>query len=667
MSDGALVIGCDDYPMLGRGRLRAAVRDALAVREWLLHPEGGRLTPAEITFLASCTDEGAAVQADQIDGPASRAAVARAVRALVQGPAGRRLYVYFAGHGCRTDPLNPLKSRDAVLLTDFTPDDPAAGAVGVEDLKLRLAMAPFREIVVIVDACRNLPFREPFDLAALGPDVPPRGGGQGGAPRFCVLQATAPGETAVGNDRAGELRGVVSRALTDGLAGAGAAKIFDERDVTGLPYQVRWSTLCRYVAQSVRGQDPRHHAEGDPVLAAFGAGRFAPVRLQVAVDPGPATPEQLAALEVQVTWPRQDSPDDGKMQLPGPAPVALELPPRRHRVSVRAGPLFVNQWYDVYADQSVSLSLRRPRRAFGHEDRRAFRGEDLGIGLDITADDPAAVLQVRDSSGTVHQADVHHLRADLPPGSYTAVMIGPGGMEEFAPADASPGERTSLRMAGDADLGWPRRPGDLAWASPAAWVAAADPSTWSGLQHGAGVVAVAIESEQPDAEGRASGTSSASSESAGSMPPLALTAVRARPGLRAMTVHTHLMIADPPRAAVFLADLRIQLPCLEGVVTSVVVRRDSVTVALFDVDLLEDPLPVVLLDRAQHLLGAGRAQAAEELLRHVQRGRESRVAQTLLARIRSSSGDLEPVRAASPDAAANVLGGTPWAVLVTPA
>ena len=264
--------------------------------------------------------------------------LARAVGELVNGPEMNRLYVYFAGHGCRTDPLNPLRSRDAILLTDFTPDDPAMASVGVEDLRIRLTMAPFREVVLIVDACRNLPFLEPFELGGLGRDLPPRAGGSGGASRVYVLQATAPGETAAGTEHDGELRGVVSRALTEGLRGMGAAKVFDDTDTTGRPYQVRWSTLCSYVAQSVSGQDPRYRGEGDLVLAAFPDGSFDQVRLNVGVDPGPATEDDLAQLHVQVTWPVSDDGEDGALDRPGPAPIPLEVPPRRHRTIVRGRP-----------------------------------------------------------------------------------------------------------------------------------------------------------------------------------------------------------------------------------------------------------------------------------------------------------------------------------------
>jgi hypothetical protein len=620
----------------------------MAFRSWLLQPTGGGLAPEDVTFLASCTEQGAQVAAPDLDGPASRAELARAVRTLVRGDGGRRLYVYFAGHGCRTDPVNPLMSQDVVLLTECSLDDPGQAAVGVEDLRDRLAMARFREIVMIVDACRNVVVPEPFGVAGLGRDYAPADGGQGGAAQIVVLKATAPGETAVGDARDGELRGVVSRAVTEGLAGAGIAKIFDDTDESGRPYQVRWSTLRDYVAQAVRGQQPRTYGEGDPILATFPEDAFEPVRLDVAVSPGPATAEELAALRMRVTWPATD--DDGEVERPGPAPVTLHLPPRRHRVRVRAGTLVAAQSYDVYVDRSVTLALKRARQAAPDGHTPADVAE-----MNIASQDPAAVIEVRDASGAVHGREVHQLLVSLPPRSYTAVVIGPDGIETHEPADPPAGQRTSMVLLGEAADDWPRRPGELAWASPSAWIAAADSGTWEVRQRSAGVAVVAIAAEQ-----------SLGAEQSDPRAPK-LTPVHARPGLRPMTVHAHVVAAAPPLAAIPLNDAWLWVPCLASTVSSIVVSGDRVTVALFDLQLIDQPHLVVLLDRAQHLLGAGRSEAAELLLHHVVRGATSQVAETLLSSIQSTTDTPEPMRRPSTDPPISWLPGTPWAVGVTQA
>jgi hypothetical protein len=650
--DRALLVGCDAYPRLPGGDLRAAVRDTLAVRDWLLRDSGGGLAREDITLLVSYSANGAQAEAGDVDGPASRPEIARAIRRLVEGPEQRRLYVYFAGHGCRTDPDNPLKSRDAILLTDFTLDDPVSASIDVEDLKRRLAMAPFREVIMIVDACRDLPFRKSFDLGGLGFDLAPQAGGQGGASRVFVLQATAPGETAIGTEQDGELRGVVSRALIDGLTGTGVAKVFDDTDTTGRPYQVRWSTLCGYIAQSARGQTARNYAEGDLVLAAFPDRSFGPVRLSVGIDPGPATDDDLVQLNVRVTWPVLGDGEDGDLRPPGPLPVILEVPPRRHRITARAGQLTAKQSFDVYADASVQLTLQRPVIYRGGDLLSEATRDAAPFGeISVLTDDPVSVLEMRDGSGTILGTGVGRLRAEMAPGSYTAVAIGLDGTEQHQPADLSAGERTSIRLSSVGPEGWPFRPGPLVWASPAAWVAGADPSLWSAVPDSWGITVLAVEAYQDRAA------------VPGSVP---LTAVRSRPGNRSMLVYAHLLHSAPERALVDMQDVRLDVPILDGVVTSIVVSGERVSAGLFDLALLDDPRLLVELDRAQNLLGAGRTGPARLLLTQIRQRSSSRVADLLLEGTGSTVASPALAAGRSASIAHQLLGGTPWAVLINP-
>ena len=72
MANHALVVGCDAYPTLPDGGLRGAVADALAVRDWLLLPDGGDVPPSCMTFLASCSKAGSYADPSIITGPAGR-------------------------------------------------------------------------------------------------------------------------------------------------------------------------------------------------------------------------------------------------------------------------------------------------------------------------------------------------------------------------------------------------------------------------------------------------------------------------------------------------------------------------------------------------------------------------------------------------------------------
>jgi hypothetical protein len=404
------------------------------------------------------------------------------------------------------------------------------------------------------------------------------------------------------------------------------------------------------VAQSVHGQSPRYFGEGDLVLASFPDGSFDLVRLDVGVRRGPATEEDLAQLRVRVTWPVPDDGEDGALDRPGPAPVILEVPPRRHRIMARAGPLAAKRSFDVYADASVQLDLQRPRPV--QRGGLALLGpaqEDAGWGgVDVSSADPAAVIQMRDGSGAVQSSAIGRLRSGMAPGSYTAVAIGPGGEETHQPADVFPGERTSIRLEGIPRGGWPRRSGPLAWASPAAWIAGAAPGPWSAAPGEAGIAVAAVEADQE----------------AGDLPGSSrLWPVRSRPGNRSMLVWAHRSASPHPQAIIEVQGVWLEVPSLGGVATSIVVSSAGTSVGLFDTPLLEDPGLVVMLDRAQDLLGAGQSRAAELLLTRVLRDSPSRVAGILMQSIGSSAAPPMLARGRPSAEAPALLGGTPWAVL----
>lgn len=328
MADHALVVGCDAYPNLPGGNLRGAVADALAVREWLLSRDGGAVGAREVTLLVSCSAQGAQAGPAVVTGPATRTAFAQAVGDLVAMPDAResdRLFVYLAGHGCRTDPQNPVIAQDAFAFTDFAAIDPAAACAGVQDLVSRLRMSRFGTIVIFLDACRNFPFLETFDLGRIGRDPKPPAG-RLYEPRVFLMHSTLPGRTSRGRPDQADgrtWRGDFTVALIDGLRGAGTAKAYDEK--LERPYTVRWSTLASYVEAAVPEQSPRGPGEGDVVLASFPDGYFDPVTLTVKVHPGQFASAE--GLRVRVRYTDPSAADDPEEQKPGPAPVDFCVPP----------------------------------------------------------------------------------------------------------------------------------------------------------------------------------------------------------------------------------------------------------------------------------------------------------------------------------------------------
>jgi hypothetical protein len=696
--DRALVVGCDDYPGLAHGNLGGAVRDALAVREWLLRPDGGGLPQDRVTLLASPTAgtgprAGAQVAPEDLDGPATFRAFGLALNGLVEGPGGRRLYVYLAGHGCRTRPDNVRAGRDAFLFHDFCKDLVSVGSVAVREVYERLTVSSaFEEIVVIVDACRNAPFDRPFEPCGLGVEPVPRPFGVR-TPRSVLLQATAPGERACesGDDVQGvfsgdvqgvfsvallqatasgarafeasaDVRGVFSMALMEGLAGAGTAKTFDNTDTTGLPYRVMWSRLLDYLQGAVDGQTPEFEGTGvDFALAAFPEEAFGPVTLKVEVEPAPDDVD-LSGLRVTATWARPRHPTGvGTLARGGPAPVLLQVPPRQHVVQVAAGDLMAARHVDVYADDVVRLELTRASTIMYGDPSATLTGEpatgpgDVGEPVRerrvrVACDDPAAVLELRASDGTVLGRGTGELDVVAPIGWYTATAVGAAGRELREQVVVTPHDEPGHLQLRPVEVdAWPPRRAPSRWSSPSVWAAVngwgpGGWGTWPGWSapNGEGTVVV-VELGTPPADGTVA------------------VPLDAHPGsgrVQAQVAHT-----AGPWHLVDVAGLRLRVPVLPAVLTSVVVGTDTISVRLYDLALLGDPVAVLRLDRVQDLLARGRVEAAGVLLTAPLPLDPSGAD---LASTSAVADALRPFAEGRPAPSAGVSGGLPWLVTVEP-
>ena len=613
MADQALIVGCDAYPKQPNGNLRGAVADALAVRDWLLSRDGGAVARHRLTFLASCSGGGAQAGPDVVDGPAELEAFAEAVRKLVTEPDARetdRLFVYLAGHGCRTDPLNPVLALDAFVFSEFSPRAPAAACVSVPDLVSRLRQSRFGIIIVVLDACRDFPFRRPIRPGGLD-EEPEAPRGRQYEPRLFLMQSTLPGRISRGQSTTGAtgtVRGDFTVALLDGLRGAGAAKTYDEtRD---RPYSVRWSSLVSYLEAVVPHQVPRGSGEGDIVLASFPDGYFDPVRLTVEVDPSQFA--RAADLQIRVGYTDPSAPDDPELTAAGPAPVDFAVPPRRQRVVAVAGDTWGKRAVDVYTDDRVLVPMLQggPARVRFEPEAAVYRGSNQAAvaAVRLQADDPAAVVQVRGVSGIVALSGIGSVAGRVAPGMYTAVLIGGDGRPHTEPVEveALAETRTSMTAPGPvsplfgpwrAELNLPR---DLHWASDAAALA------WIAHQTGrARLAALAI-----------AGTGE---------PPADRVAVETRDGATAAQLQEFARDSDPwwrlvlpawqltneaSWLTVELSGHTLTLPRLPGSCTAVALGADMLVAAVFDHKDLSSPLGLALLDRSQSLLGAGQRAAA---------------------------------------------------------
>jgi hypothetical protein len=438
MASQGIVVGCDAYPHVDGGDLAGAVADALAVREWLIDPSGGRLDSSDVQLLASPSARGAVPPDSLAYSPAATDDFAGAIDRVGELPAGPtdRLFVYFAGHGCQTDPHNQSVSEDALVFSDFKPRQPSAGCVGVAGLEQRLRALNYGEFFIFCDACRNFPFEDPFRLGGFGFDVKQRKI-RPYHPRGHVFQAALPGGEALGVEINGLMSGRFTRSVLEGLAGAGTAKWFNPT-VDPPRYEVTWDRLCRWVQDSL-GTPLQAPADGNPVLCSFDDGWFSDIKLNVGVDPARAG--NSPGTQIRVEFDNFTDPGAGAISLPGPFPYGQAVPPRRHRIFGRQNGL---PWglkvVDAYTDTDVQLVLPsqpalRPERSAAGRVTRSFESVYRRVRVQITSGDPAAIVEVTDLGGTRVAIDAGVISADITPGSYLARLLLPGQLPAEYPLE----------------------------------------------------------------------------------------------------------------------------------------------------------------------------------------------------------------------------------------
>ena len=203
--DHAIVVGISRYSVFDE--LRGPENDAAAVVEWLADDVGGAVPRDHIHTVCSGKfppDEFRPTVDD----------VYREFDSLIDlaesndpQPAGRRLYIFMAGHG-----FGPALRDAALLLANATPRRPGyhISGGGVADHFARAAY--FREIVLLMDCCRD-------DLGA----VPIMGlpwqqrAGSGAPARWLYAFATGFSRKAREKPIDGEVRGVFTVAVIEGL------------------------------------------------------------------------------------------------------------------------------------------------------------------------------------------------------------------------------------------------------------------------------------------------------------------------------------------------------------------------------------------------------------------------------------------------------------------
>lgn len=156
--DYALVIGLNDYPQYGgaKGRsLKGAIRDATSFAHWLRNLDTGGGLPGDHVKLITSVVDPLAPDKQRIDDELEK--IVQAARK----DGGRRLYVYFSGHGH----VNGDSNHDVALcLPHWSADRRNAALSSSAYLNYIRKCTPFQEVMLFFDCCRVK------QVAALGQD-----------------------------------------------------------------------------------------------------------------------------------------------------------------------------------------------------------------------------------------------------------------------------------------------------------------------------------------------------------------------------------------------------------------------------------------------------------------------------------------------------------------
>jgi uncharacterized caspase-like protein len=460
MANWALVVGIDRY-WAEAASLKGAVRDALAVRDWLLDSAGGNVPKDNLFQVFACAKE----SPDPGDEPAweqaTKANITLAVNNLVQlsGGTGERLFVYYAGHGLTTRVSN--RDESALLATDFTPVL-TDNSIALRSLWEYFETLQFSDQFFFVDACRNEPAWNDGAAFTLGSWTLPRSRDPGRPPvQQFILYATSPKLKTV-EDRAepGKEHGVFTEALLDGLRGKDAAKAWSwERRC----YEVRWERLVDYVknrvereahqvAETASGwllqvpQDTGSRGvagrERDALLTSFAPSAFERLPLEVLLDPDDAYRKaDVRVLDGVGTVVASQVGGRGKSVQFTVAPGTYGV--RAAAAKIGAG--FLKAPVELYAplEKPLTISLvpvdESPAEVAaedaGEVDRNAAQP------VPVQAADPLSVVEVKDETGKVIAVQQASRGLELPPGFYKLRHVGPADVSTARSVVVEPGEQ----------------------------------------------------------------------------------------------------------------------------------------------------------------------------------------------------------------------------------
>jgi uncharacterized caspase-like protein len=235
-NDYAIIVGISDYPASSLRQLKGPINDAIAFRNWVTADDGGAV-PDNGTHIKQKTSVDFAPAASPSLAQPSRDDVIRLFDEVMDtleaiDEQGRRLYVFFAGHGCSPTNATALRNASLLMANANLPRRPhnLPGNLIAEHMR---TAAYFREVVLIMDCCRD----EMSNAPLLNPWPPIAEPGADG--KLVTAYATAWASKARERDFAGQDRGIFSYSLMEVLK---SGQIDGEMLKASVPAHIELST-----------------------------------------------------------------------------------------------------------------------------------------------------------------------------------------------------------------------------------------------------------------------------------------------------------------------------------------------------------------------------------------------------------------------------------------
>lgn len=213
--DHAIIVGIDTYP--GLSTLGGPCKDARAFHDWLVDADCGAVPPYNIHMLLT-TDFHPPAPTGVNDVHPLEEEICRLFRPFItkginQEIAGRRLYIYLAGHGFG-DPSNI--DAAALYAADAEPTY-AAHIAGTSYAEWLRRNGVFDEIVLIMDCCRTI-----MQMWEIRPPLLPKSSNPGRVSKIKTVYAYAANWGHASRERKmnGDVRGIFTVAFLNALRNA---------------------------------------------------------------------------------------------------------------------------------------------------------------------------------------------------------------------------------------------------------------------------------------------------------------------------------------------------------------------------------------------------------------------------------------------------------------